>query len=77
MDETVQEDNLQKRLYKIDNFGGDGVGKSSLTFRIVEDQFVEKYDPTIEDSYRKDKFDVDGEKVSMEISDTAMVVISL
>ena len=33
--------------------GGGGVGKSALTIRLVNDNFLEEYDPTIEDSYRK------------------------
>ena len=61
----------EKKVYKIVILGGGGVGKSCLTFRLVHDQFVEKYDPTIEDSYRKDNFDVDGEQMSIEILDTA------
>ena len=74
MDETLQAD---KRVYKLVVFGAGGVGKSCLTFRIVDDQFVEKYDPTIEDSYRKDNFLVDGEQVSMEILDPFGQVITL
>merc|ERR1711997_1068027 len=61
----------EKKPYKIVILGGGGVGKSCLTFRLVHDSFVEKYDPTIEDSYRKDNFFVDGESVSIEILDTA------
>ena len=61
----------EKKPYKIVILGGGGVGKSCLTFRLVHDSFVEKYDPTIEDSYRKDNFVVDGESVSIEILDTA------
>ena len=61
----------EKKPYKIVILGGGGVGKSCLTFRLVHDSFVEKYDPTIEDSYRKDNFVVDGEPVSIEILDTA------
>ena len=64
-------DQQEKRVYKLVILGGGGVGKSCLTFRLVHDQFVEKYDPTIEDSYRKDNFEVDGEMVSIEILDTA------
>jgi GTPase SAR1 family protein len=32
--------------------GAGGVGKSALTVRFVQNQFLEAYDPTIEDSYR-------------------------
>ena len=33
--------------------GGGGVGKSSLTVQFVSHIFINEYDPTIEDSYRK------------------------
>lgn len=33
--------------------GGGGVGKSALCISFIQNHFVEEYDPTIEDSYRK------------------------
>eukprot|EP01121_Diplochlamys_sp_Union-15-3_P007378 TRINITY_DN1870_c0_g1_i5.p1 TRINITY_DN1870_c0_g1~~TRINITY_DN1870_c0_g1_i5.p1 ORF type:complete len:192 (-),score=34.00 TRINITY_DN1870_c0_g1_i5:105-680(-) len=56
--------------YKIVVLGSGGVGKSALTVQFVQGIFVEKYDPTIEDSYRK-MVEVDGEQYMLEILDTA------
>lgn len=50
--------------------GGGGVGKSSLTVQFVHSVFTERYDPTIEDSYRK-TLQVDGTLVACHIMDTA------
>ncbi|XP_011406028.1 PREDICTED: ras-related protein Rap-1b-like isoform X2 [Amphimedon queenslandica] len=56
--------------YKIVILGPGGVGKSALTVQYVQGIFVEKYDPTIEDSYRK-QVQVDGQHCMVEILDTA------
>merc|ERR1712125_184271 len=56
--------------YKIVVLGSGGVGKSALTVQFVQGVFVEKYDPTIEDSYRKN-IEVDGIQCLLEILDTA------
>ena len=56
--------------YKIVVLGSGGVGKSALTVQFVQGVFVEKYDPTIEDSYRKN-IEVDGLQCLLEILDTA------
>jgi len=50
--------------------GAGGVGKSALTVRFIQGNFVEKYDPTIEDSYRK-LVEVDGTACMLDIMDTA------
>jgi len=57
------------REYKIVVLGSGGVGKSALTVQFVQGIFVEKYDPTIEDSYRK-QVEVDGQQCMLEILDT-------
>jgi len=50
--------------------GAGGVGKSTLTLQMVAGYFAEEYDPTIEDSYRK-QVSVDGKVNLLEIIDTA------
>ena len=57
------------REYKLVVLGSGGVGKSALTVQFVQGIFVEKYDPTIEDSYRK-QVEVDGAQCMLEILDT-------
>eukprot|EP00999_Lentomonas_sp_LEN2_P001095 NODE_2100_length_654_cov_4.316888_g2050_i0.p1 GENE.NODE_2100_length_654_cov_4.316888_g2050_i0~~NODE_2100_length_654_cov_4.316888_g2050_i0.p1 ORF type:complete len:184 (-),score=47.43 NODE_2100_length_654_cov_4.316888_g2050_i0:10-561(-) len=58
------------REYKLVVLGSGGVGKSALTVQFVQSIFVEKYDPTIEDSYRK-QVEVDQAQCMLEILDTA------
>ncbi|RKO97280.1 hypothetical protein CXG81DRAFT_6201, partial [Caulochytrium protostelioides] len=58
------------REYKIVVVGGGGVGKSALTIQFIQSQFVDEYDPTIEDSYRKQAL-VDGETALLDVLDTA------
>lgn len=62
------------REYKLVVLGSGGVGKSTLTVRFVQGVFIEKYDPTIEDSYRK-KVEIDNEQCILEILDTAGTVV--
>uniref|UniRef100_A0A915EQK2 Uncharacterized protein n=1 Tax=Ditylenchus dipsaci TaxID=166011 RepID=A0A915EQK2_9BILA len=56
--------------YKLVVVGDGGVGKSSLTIQLVQNQFIEDYDPTVEDSYRKEVF-IDGQVALLDILDTA------
>ncbi|MCP8718179.1 MAG: GTP-binding protein [Asgard group archaeon] len=58
--------------YKVVVLGAGGVGKSSITVQFVQGVYVESYDPTIEDSYRK-QIEVDGRACDLEILDTAGV----
>ncbi|KAF1840187.1 ras-domain-containing protein [Cucurbitaria berberidis CBS 394.84] len=61
---------MSQREYHIVVLGSGGVGKSCLTAQFVQNVWIESYDPTIEDSYRK-VIDVDGRHVVLEILDTA------
>eukprot|EP00123_Amoebidium_parasiticum_P008214 comp18652_c0_seq1/m.20286 comp18652_c0_seq1/g.20286 ORF comp18652_c0_seq1/g.20286 comp18652_c0_seq1/m.20286 type:complete len:191 (-) comp18652_c0_seq1:206-778(-) len=57
-------------LHKVIMVGSGGVGKSALTLQFMYAEFVEDYEPTKADSYRK-KVVVDGEEVQIDILDTA------
>lgn len=56
--------------YKLVVVGGGGVGKSALTIQFIQSHFVDEYDPTIEDSYRKQCV-IDEETALLDILDTA------
>lgn len=57
-------------IRKVVILGGGGVGKSALTISFIQGFFLDVYDPTIEDSYRK-QVSVDNKVVLMDILDTA------
>lgn len=57
-------------VHKVIMVGTGGVGKSALTLQFMYDEFVEEYEPTKADSYRK-KVVLDGEECSIDILDTA------
>ncbi|KAG5340068.1 hypothetical protein C0989_002940, partial [Termitomyces sp. Mn162] len=46
------------------------VGKSALTIQFIQSHFVDEYDPTIEDSYRKQCV-IDDEVALLDVLDTA------
>ncbi len=56
--------------YKIVIVGDGGVGKSALTIMIISNYFIDEYDPTIEDSYRK-QVTIDDETCMIDMLDTA------
>ncbi|RIA88965.1 small GTPase superfamily [Glomus cerebriforme] len=57
-------------LHKVIMVGSGGVGKSALTLQYMYGDFVEEYDPTKADSYRK-KVSLDGQECQIDILDTA------
>jgi len=56
--------------FKLVVLGDGGVGKTALTIQLCLNHFIETYDPTIEDSYRKPCV-IDEEACLLEILDTA------
>lgn len=67
---NTQNGKKQAPIYKVIMVGSGGVGKSALTLQYMYDEFVEDYEPTKADSYRK-KVQLDGEEVQIDILDTA------
>eukprot|EP01129_Flabellula_baltica_P006493 TRINITY_DN2435_c0_g1_i3.p1 TRINITY_DN2435_c0_g1~~TRINITY_DN2435_c0_g1_i3.p1 ORF type:complete len:188 (+),score=33.67 TRINITY_DN2435_c0_g1_i3:66-629(+) len=61
---------MSAREYKLIVVGTNGVGKSALTIQFIMNKFIPDYDPTIEDSYRKQTA-INGETCILDILDTA------
>jgi len=57
-------------VHKVIMVGTGGVGKSALTLQFMYQEFVEDYEPTKADSYRK-KLVLEGEECQIDILDTA------
>ncbi|KAF9306299.1 Ras GTPase [Podila verticillata] len=66
----AKQPNQLMREYKLVVVGGGGVGKSALTIQFIQSHFVDEYDPTIEDSYRKQCV-IDDEVALLDVLDTA------
>ena len=56
--------------YRLVVVGAGGVEKIALTIQLMQNHFVDEYDPTIEDSYRGQVV-IDGETCLLDILDTA------
>ena len=56
--------------------GCGGVGKSALTIQFMYDEFVADYEPSKVSNYRK-KIELDGEKVFIDIVDTAGTILPM
>eukprot|EP01121_Diplochlamys_sp_Union-15-3_P011613 TRINITY_DN3383_c0_g1_i2.p1 TRINITY_DN3383_c0_g1~~TRINITY_DN3383_c0_g1_i2.p1 ORF type:complete len:198 (-),score=39.74 TRINITY_DN3383_c0_g1_i2:79-672(-) len=61
---------MASQCYKLVLVGVGGVGKSCLTIQFISNKFVDDYDPTLEDSYRK-QVTIDGQECILDIFDTA------
>ncbi|KAA6413694.1 MAG: Ras family [Lasallia pustulata] len=59
-----------RMLCKLVVLGDGGVGKTALTIQLCLNHFVETYDPTIEDFYRKQVV-IDSQSCMLEVLDTA------
>ncbi|XP_055350601.1 ras-related protein Ral-a-like [Paramacrobiotus metropolitanus] len=59
-----------EEVHKVIMVGAGGVGKSAITLQFMYDEFVEDYEPTKADSYRK-KVVLESKEVSVDILDTA------
>ena len=57
-------------MFKIVVLGDGGVGKSCVTIQFTQNHFVREYDPTIENSYRK-QVTIGEEAFMLDILDTA------
>ncbi|VDH90000.1 Ras homolog enriched in brain [Mytilus galloprovincialis] len=57
----------QKRIALM---GFRSVGKSSVTIQFIEKQFVDSYDPTIENTFHKN-LKIKGQEYALEVVDTA------
>uniref|UniRef100_A0A672YVL1 GTP-binding protein Rheb n=1 Tax=Sphaeramia orbicularis TaxID=375764 RepID=A0A672YVL1_9TELE len=60
----------QPKSRKIAILGYRSVGKSSLTIQFVEGQFVDSYDPTIENTFTK-MITINGQDYHLQLVDTA------
>ncbi|XP_043232450.1 GTP-binding protein Rheb homolog isoform X1 [Amphibalanus amphitrite] len=62
--------NMPSKLRKVAVLGFRSVGKSSLSIQFVDNQFVDSYDPTIENTFSK-VVKVRGQDYEIKIVDTA------
>jgi GTPase KRas len=56
--------------YRLTVLGEGAVGKSAITIQFIQNVYIDDYDPTIEDSYRK-QVTIDKEECILQILDTA------
>lgn len=64
------------KSYKIVVIGAGGVGKSCFTIQLISGTFVETYDPTLEDSYRK-QMTVDDEEAVLNVCSVLFLIFEV
>ena len=57
------------REFKAVVLGSGGVGKSALIVKFVSGAFIERYDPTVKDFYRKE-IEIDGSPSVLDVIST-------
>ena len=67
---SMRNNGTKNRDYQIVVIGPGAVGKSALTIQFIQNQFMEYWDPTIQDNYRKHVV-LDGKQCWLDITDTA------
>eukprot|EP01012_Entosiphon_sulcatum_P015909 TRINITY_DN2087_c0_g1_i1.p1 TRINITY_DN2087_c0_g1~~TRINITY_DN2087_c0_g1_i1.p1 ORF type:complete len:290 (+),score=80.85 TRINITY_DN2087_c0_g1_i1:145-1014(+) len=58
------------KAYTVGVFGAEGVGKSCLILSMLQGDYPEEHDPTLEDAFRS-HLTVDGVEYTLDITDTA------
>mmetsp|Transcript_6967 Transcript_6967/g.9628 ORF Transcript_6967/g.9628 Transcript_6967/m.9628 type:complete len:196 (-) Transcript_6967:40-627(-) len=61
---------MTTREYKLVILGPGGVGKSALVVQMTQNHFITQYDPTIENSFKK-QITIDNDTYILDIMDTA------
>lgn len=65
---------LNNKVVKLCVLGAGGVGKSATSLQFVQGVFPERYDPTIEDCFRKNFEVFPGQWIVLEILDTGIII---
>jgi len=67
---SIRNNAAKNKDYQIVVIGPGAVGKSALTIRFIQNEFMEYWDPTIQDNYRKHVV-LDEKQCWLDITDTA------
>ncbi|KOB64340.1 Ras-related protein Rab-33B, partial [Operophtera brumata] len=62
---------VQKKVFKIIVLGDSGVGKTCLTYRFCENQFLDKSEATIGVDFRERNIKIGNEDIKLQLWDTA------